>query len=312
MRGAIFLADALRVLHVLKPDTPEDVAAVLELLGTGPTAAALQPASPPPAPRQSAVDGRPVAEPEVPAPQAAAPPAAVTSVPSTVSEGLRALPAEPGRAVAALARTTPRREAPEPPFEPLLRPEWTRGVLFAAAATQVADGEVDLPRMVHLLAVRRPPARIPRRRRWSGRLGAQLLVDMGPGMAPYRADRTWLMRELADVIGRDGLSVLRFASNPLTAGPGPRSTWRRYAPPVSGLPVLVFSDATVFARQAPVGDWAQFAEDVATAGSPVVLITPVSAGSVPTGLRARAAVVELDSRTTMAKARLSVSRWRRR
>ncbi|WP_410666492.1 hypothetical protein [Amycolatopsis sp. cmx-4-68] len=313
MRSSIFLGDALEALHRLKPDNPQQAAKILEILNVGTPVGRLDPtgapggglfarAGEPPDPEPPAGPAAPVNPPR---------PAESRSVPSAVSVTERARPALPAGRFSALP------PAAEPPpstarfFDPLLRPEWTRGVLFAVAATEVAGREVDVPRTIELMAVRKPPRRLPRRRRWSVRLGAQFLVDLGPGMAPYRADRAWLLEKLGDAVGQERVSVLRFAGCPLrAAGPGPRSTWRPYRPPPLREPVVVFSDASVFDKRTTPAEWVAFAKIVARAGSSLTLVTPVSAESVPREVREQLSVVELSRRTTMVDARAANSRRR--
>lgn len=309
MRPSIFLGDALEALHRLKPDNPQQAAKILEILNVEFATAPRAPSS-----DRHARGSEPlVPEPPVGTTSPATPllPAAGRSVPSAVSVTERARPALPAGRFSALPPAT------EPPpstarfFDPLLRPEWTRGILFAVAATEVASREVDVPRTVELMAVRKPPRRLPRRRRWSVRLGAQFLVDLGPGMAPYRADRTWLLEKLGDAVGHERVSVLRFAGCPLrAAGPGPRSTWRPYQPPPLREPVVVFSDASVFDKRTRPTDWIAFAKIVARAGSSLTLVTPVAAESVPPEVREQLSVVELSQRTTMVDARAANSRRR--
>ena len=126
-------------------------------------------------------------------------------------------------------------------------------------------------------------------------------------MAPYRADRTWLIEELKDAVGHD--RAVRAPLRRLPAeGDRPRPTLDvAPRPPPCPQPVVVFSDATVFDKRTPTGDWVAFARCVTKAGSPLTLLTPVSAGSIPAEIRRRVNVVELNGQTTMADAQAATA-----
>lgn len=313
MRGEIFLGDALTALRFLAPETEGDAVVMLNLLRVRMSGARSASAAIPAALPKS----RPPAPPLIDAPQPGAR-ADVTSHPTAIPAkityhrggpapdfrwpgGVRALAVEPRVHLA--------------PFEPLLQPSWVRGVLFAAAATLVDGREIDTARWVATVARGMVPSTVPRRPRWSTRVGAQLLVDLGESMSPFRADRSWLIKELSNVVGRDNLDVQRFAECPLRAvGAGPRSHWRAYRPPPVGTPVLAFTDAGVLARgtTSAAEDWARFGTMVSRAGCGLVLITPLARSSVPGELRERAAVLSLDRDITMGAVRDAVERqWDR-
>lgn len=313
MRGEIFLGEALTALRLLAPETEGDAAAVLNLLGVRMSGAKSAPAAAPAT--------LPKPTPPPPPPIEAPPPGALPDLTSHPT----ALPAKityhrggptpdfrwPG-GVSALAMA-PR--AQPAPFEPLLQPSWVRGVLFAATATLVDGREIDTASWVATVARGMVPSTVPRRPRWSTRVGAQLLVDVGESMSPFRADRSWLIKELSNVVGRDHLDVQRFAECPLRAvGTGPRSTWRAYRPPPVGTPVLAFTDTGVFARgtTSAADDWVGFGAMVSRAGCALVLVTPLAPSSVPRDLRERAAVLSFDRDLTMGAVRDAVERqWGR-
>lgn len=313
MRGDIFFGDALTALTLLAPESERDAAAVLDLLGirmssAGSAPAALPTASPKPPPPPP---------PPIEVPQSGVLPDATnqpTARPAKITYHRDRLTPDfrwPG-GVSALAMAPGAQLAP---FEPLLEPSWVRGVLFAAAATLVDGREIDTASWVATVARGTVPSTVPRQRRWSTRVGAQLLVDIGESMSPFRADRSWLIKELSDVVGRDHIDVQRFAVCPLRAvGTGPRSTWRAYRPPPVRSPVLAFTDAGMFARgtTSAADDWASFGTMVNRAGCGLVLVTPLAPSSVPCELRERAAVLSFDRTLTMGVVRDAVARqWGR-
>lgn len=311
VRPEVFLGDGLRALHTLTPDNPAEAKAILDLLGLRATAPADRTSPVPPAVYErteepavtAAATGRPGPE------TTREPLGEDDTVPFRLLTRSRGNRGAAGRPVQLADPLPPWSPSPAVLFDPPLRREWTRGVLFASAAIPLDGHEVDVARAVQSMVTGVPPVRLPRRRRWSTRLGVQLLIDVGPGIAPYRADRNWLVTMLADVVGRETMTVLRFAGCPtLGAGRGARSSWREYEPPAAGVPVLVFSDVTAFSPEIHTALWMEFADRVTRAGCHLVLVTPLTAASVPPPLRARVAVVQLDRRTVMAQARRAVAR----
>lgn len=201
--------------------------------------------------------------------------------------------------------------------EPPWKGDWARGIMFAVVATPVESREVDQRALLRGVAGRQALRAVPRRRRFSTRRGAQLLLDHGPGMAPFRDDGLWLRELLGSIAGRDRIEVLRFRGapgrgvvrrDPLTVDP--------YRPPPPGTPVILFSD---LGRMRPpfagpgVADpreWRAFVHAVAHSGCPVVCLTPYESADYPAPLRKRVAFVPLDRRVSLRHAREATARAR--
>ncbi|WP_158942770.1 hypothetical protein [Streptomyces sp. ERV7] len=212
------------------------------------------------------------------------------------------------------ARTaTAARLSHEPPW----KADWARGIMFAVAATPVESREVDQRALLRGVVGRQALRAVPRRRRLSTRRGAQLLLDHGPGMAPFRDDAVWLRELVGSIAGRDRVDVLRFRGapgrgvvrhDPLTIDP--------YRPPPPGTPVILFSDLgrmrPPFAGRAVAGpqEWRDFVHTVAHSGCPVVCLTPYDSADYPALLRKKVAFVPLDRRVSLRHAREAAARVR--
>ncbi|MFI1171000.1 hypothetical protein [Streptomyces melanogenes] len=231
----------------------------------------------------------------------------VPAPPATEANGTESGPGLPERRAAAVPL------AHEPPW----KKDWARGIMFAAVATPVESREVDQRALLRGVAGRQALRSVPRRRRLSTRRGVQLLLDHGPGMAPFRDDGLWLRDLVGSIAGRDRIEVLRFRGapgrgvvrqDPLTIDP--------YRPPPPGTPVILFSDLgrmrPPFAGQGVAGpqEWRAFVHAVAHSGCPVVCLTPYDSGDYPAALRKRVAFVPLDRRVSLRHAQRATARVR--
>jgi hypothetical protein len=130
-----------------------------------------------------------------------------------------------------------------PAPEPLLEPLWTRQVLAGITATERPLGDLDVASLVRALAERRPLRRLPRKMRPTLRLGVQVLLDRDESMMVFFADQSALRRDIERLVGRERMTVLRCDRFPPTRVSELTSmTWRPYAPPPPGTPVLIVSD----------------------------------------------------------------------
>ena len=319
--AAVWLGDAFRAAAALDPDAAalDDVLALLRLRRE----------PPPPAPSVTgeAVAGGVLAVPTSPRRPAGGHAAATVTVREAVAGHrppdigapetpvVEHLPADPARAHAA-PRDLPRladvlaTTAPQPArHEPLLPPQQQRAVLAALCRRRTADGDLDVEVVVDRLARGEPVRRLPLTTRATSRRGIQVLTDFGDGMRPFLQDQDEACMALERIAGRDGCEVLRFAGTPLDdpgAGPGPVWTWRPYAPPTGGRPVLVLSDlgagADAVERAAIQRRWALFARRMRAAGNQVVALAPVPPYRLPPALRTALSVVTWDRSTRVADA----------
>ncbi|MER6913434.1 hypothetical protein ABT354_17345 [Streptomyces sp. NPDC000594] len=204
------------------------------------------------------------------------------------------------------------------PHEPPWKREWARGVMVAALSIPVESREFDQRELLRRVARQDALRSVPRRSRLTTRLGAQLLLDHGPAMAPFQDDRAWVRELAASVAGRDRLDVLRFRGtpgrgvvrrDPLDRGP--------YRAPQPGTPVVLFSDLgrtrhPLPDRWAPrPGEWTAFLDGVTRAGCPVICVTPYPGTDYPAALRRTVAFVPLDRSLSLRHAHAIVDRTRR-
>ena len=203
----------------------------------------------------------------------------------------------------------------DPPVEPLLVPRWTPGILNAALAVDRSDGVLDVDRLVEALGRLDLPSRLPRRTRWSVDSGAQVLVDLSEDMLPFRQDVLGLLRRVRDVVGRDRVTVLRFAGRPLTAiGPGRQDTWGGYVAPHTRAAVLVITNFGLASTRLGGDDeerereWLALARTLAGLRCPLVALVPNATARVPTRLRGAMALVEWDRGTSAASVLRAVGR----
>jgi hypothetical protein len=198
---------------------------------------------------------------------------------------------------------------PEP--EPLFAPEWTPALLTEALGVRVPSGLYDIGGMVKLAATAQPlrELRYPRR---TLSYGVQVLIDMGPGMAPFAQDCALLRREVARIAG-SGVQVMRFTGCPTRgAGQGPQP-WGGYRPPPAPTPVVVVTDLGLGGQEfaadwVGVGEWLGFAAQLRRAGCRPIAFVPYPRSRIPPELVTALNVVEWDRPTTIQDVRQVVSR----
>jgi hypothetical protein len=308
-RPAIFLGDMVRAVRKLEA-TGDDVPLIAEALGlatrrAGPSSRpAERPDEPPAGEGAREVEGAvPAAEPH--AEETAHSEASIlrSVVPSDVSRAR----VEPQRWTVGVP---PLPDDPEPgegkplPFEPLLVPHWTRGILTGVLSTLSKEGSLDEDRVVQALAERRPLRELPRLPLPTMRRGAQLLIDRGEGMVPFLADADWMVESIRLVVGAERLEILNFAGNPEQGcGQGPAIDWEPYRPPPPATPVVLLTDLglgrpPLSEEWAGPDEWHSFAQLVRHAGCPLVAFVPYSRERWPQQLIAAITIIPWDRTTT--------------
>jgi hypothetical protein len=202
-----------------------------------------------------------------------------------------------------------------PPHEPLLHAGWTRAILSAACATSLADGPVDLPRLVEAIARCRPVTELPRETLPSLARGIELLIDRGENLMPFVRDLRVLQQELVSVVGRDRTRIRYFDGCPtLGCGTGPRSSWkRRFEPPPSDTPIVVLTDlgmarASAARTAATERTWMQFFQTARSAGCSVIVFAPYPLSRWPPALSRVVRAIPWDRPTTVSTVRQAVLR----
>jgi hypothetical protein len=213
----------------------------------------------------------------------------------------------PWEAVEALARYDPVVHGRDLPHEPLWEPAWTRELVAAALTTRATGHTIDESRAVNTIAHGRPLTDVPLIPRRTLSRGVQVLVDVGEAMVPYARDRTQLVRQIGLVAGHSRVTVLRFSSTPLRgAGASGRPTWRRYAPPEPGTPVLALTDLGIGGHPVDTGRasaaaWLQLAGWLERRASRLIALVPYPPARWPTALRRAITILRWDRPTTVAE-----------
>jgi hypothetical protein len=199
-------------------------------------------------------------------------------------------------------------------IEPLLVPAWMRNLLAALVATSRAAGAIDIDALVSRVSHGYPIDRIPRRVIASVRAGAQILVDRGESMMPYRRDADPLIARLEQVLGAERIQRWRFDGIPDLVFTSSKLRQRPYAPPPAGTPVVVLSDLGIRdLRELRVGRaaaWLAFARRVRAAGCPLVALAPYPARDWPPALARAIPIVSWDRATTVGDVRRALRRGR--
>jgi hypothetical protein len=200
-----------------------------------------------------------------------------------------------------------------PPFEPLFRPNATRGILSAAVATESGDGPIDLELLVDRIARRAHLDEIPREPVPTLRRGLQLLVDMSEALMPFSRDQDWLRATLEKLVPADRLEMLFFAGCPgRGAGTGLRSEWTGYRyPSRPGTVILLLTDLGIgrplfSTERADAAEWREFALGARRAGCPLVALTPYASQRWPAGLEDVMKIIEWDRRTNATRVRMVI------
>jgi hypothetical protein len=309
MRAPVSLRDALIAMAELAPRDEATRGDLLRLLGlAGPragetavaaTAPERTPPPPPPGDRATAPS---------PAPRPSSAPAPVRSeaVPATlVKSGTTTTPARPPWLAVptreVLARASAAATAPPPP--PILAPLEARGIYTAALATWVREGDPDAGAAIRERAAGRPFREIPRIPLRTLRRGVQLLLDVGPSMAPFVSDVSALERSLALLFGDGQIERLFFARCPTrqvrSGRRAPRRTWRA---PARGVPLLVVSDFGIV-RPSQDGDaatpaeWRRFADAVRAEGHRIVGLVPFAPARWPSAVAEAVTLVHWSEHT---------------
>jgi hypothetical protein len=194
-----------------------------------------------------------------------------------------------------------------------------RGILSAALATLVPEGDLDIDAIVDIVGRGRALDRLPRLPAPTLRGGAQLLLDISAGMDPYLEDQQQILNALDDILADDRLDVLYFAGCPdRGAGRGPRDGWVPWTPPPRGVPVVVLSDLGIGGPvldedRATPAEWLRFAQRVQAEGHTLVALVPYDASRWPAALAREMVLIHWSERTTVGAVRRTIRHaWRRR
>ncbi|MFD4676460.1 hypothetical protein ACFWNN_42530 [Lentzea sp. NPDC058450] len=313
MRGEIWFGDLVRAVAVLgATDDPAEVEQVARLLGLTGTDAPPKgpgtgddPAAPPVAePGEVKAAARSSGEP--PAPERSPPrprtPSSVVVrehhevVPLTERDWADAVPLEV---------PTQRHRSARPPHHRLLPPKSERAILQAILSHRVPDGQIDVPRLVDMVARGRPVRTLPRLQVPTMRFGVQVLVDMSPAMDLFARDQDSLVEQVRGLVGKHATDTRNFVACPLRD--------KGYRPPAPGSRVLVLSDFGMGGRpltpeRCRPREWEAFVQLLRSHECSPVGLVPFPARRWPSWLVALLPLVTWDRETTVSRAQVRMSR----
>ena len=198
------------------------------------------------------------------------------------------------------------------PAGPLFDPRQERALLAGLCACLDEDDSLDVDRLVTVLADGSALRELPRQRSWGTRRGLQVLIDDGPGMAPFRGDITRLMTRLATLMPVDRLQRAAFEGSPMRGCRMPRRRATAWRPPARDSAVLVITDLGIAETDPPgsrasVAEWLGFADAAQAAGVQLRALVPYPATRWPRLLRSRLHPLPWDRQTTAALVRRTLA-----
>lgn len=187
------------------------------------------------------------------------------------------------------------------PFEPLLHPLGTRAIVGAVVATPRA-GAIDVDGVAGRIARRQALEPLPRHR-FAGVPGTVVvIVDCGPGMAPFAPDAEALVVRIASVAGRDRTQIARVYQSPQIRTYGGSST--PLALPPRGSAVVALSDLGIAPAEQRVPhlheDWLVFAAELHARSCRLVAFVPYPPTRWPRSLGAKMILLPWDRTTGLA------------
>jgi hypothetical protein len=204
------------------------------------------------------------------------------------------------------------RTAATPLTEPLLQPDWIRGILSGALSVSRLDGAIDIPTLIERICRGNAVENLPRLRWATLARGVQVWIDRGEGMTPFVDDQKWLEHRIRHVAGSHAVEVIYFSSSPIRkAGKGSRLTWkpfRELPPPRTGTTIVALTDlgipeARLRERQAQPEEWIEFSRHFQNLGCPVVAFVPYPKARWPEELLKHIVVIPWDRKTSASRIR---------
>jgi len=296
------IGDVLRAWHRLQPQDPETRARIAAALGVH--------WSPP-------VEVQPPApQPQIPEP--IGPPAleeaAQLETPSGPQRSFDLYTSAPvsdtstaGEILGETAMEIYRELLPFPAKEPLLNPQWTRGIFSTRLSQAVASRTVDIDAIIRSEFQARPLDRLPWKRVFTMSSGVRCFIDISAPFDIFIEDRAQVLRALRAIAGFERVSVTFFETLPdgteARAEPG---TEGAAAPEAPILLLTDFGHYSVFGRHwALHEEWLAWVERERARGTTrIVALTPLEAAQWPAVLLSEMEIVLWDWQTGVGKRRL--------
>lgn len=197
-----------------------------------------------------------------------------------------------------------------PPYIPLFAPIGSRPILTGVLATDGPGGPIDLNRLVERIARGIPITDIPRLPRPSLFRGVYVLVDVNLAMEPFANDQRKLLDSLRELVGQSMAEVNWYDSFPARCGPGAAGSWKPFAPPHRGTPVLVLGDLGIGALAEELeAQWLDLARFLARRDSRLVALVPYPEDRWPAALVEVLNMVVWDRSTSITDITFRLRPW---
>ena len=194
----------------------------------------------------------------------------------------------------------PEDSAPSLPWEPLFNLQWSRAIISTMARIRTPAGPPDVETLVAAAAERQPMFSLPATVLETAS-GADVLLDVGDGMAVFGRDQADLLQLMERVLGGGCVSAYRFWGSPMR-GVISRFSFepQTYHPPPEGWPVVLLSDLGIGAGMAAPAaqEWRDFANLVNSAGCHLIALVPYPPRRWPAGITSCMDVLYWDRRTS--------------
>jgi hypothetical protein len=202
---------------------------------------------------------------------------------------------------------------PLPKYFPLLSPIWTRGIVVEILSTEINEGLPDMRELIELISHCKPITQIPYQSSSTIRRGAQVLIDAGPGSAPYMRDQTFLLEQIENIVGSDGVDTWDFIGTPIKyAVSYSDPNCSNYRLPPSGTPIIMLTDLGIAAPQfnpevTTHSEWIEFAHFVRAERCPLLAFVPFNPNRWPNALKNHIAMIQWDYKTSILTIRKFMS-----
>lgn len=192
-------------------------------------------------------------------------------------------------------------------IEPLFPPDTERSLLTSMLLRSAQKQDVDVSRLVRLIAGLEAFSKLPLQRRVSARGDVQVLLDQSTRMDPFVEDQIHIVKSLYRLLPDERLQVRYCQSSPPDeAIKLSRRSGYRYPP--RGTLVLLISDlgqgGGLFAPYVPDPEqWVDFASRLAARGCDFLVLAPVSPDRIDKRLSRHLAIIPWDRRFSAAAIR---------
>jgi len=192
-----------------------------------------------------------------------------------------------------------------PKFLPLLTPTWTRAIISKLLSVNIEDDIPNITELINILAENQPLDQIPYQKSPSLRRGTHVLVDSGPGLAPYIRDQLQLIEEIQQTVGPDRVDIWGFVGTPLEHAIHYKThTETTYRPPPYGTPILLLTDLGIAVpplsiEVGTIEEWVQFLSYFSRNGFTVFALVPYKEDRWPSDLRNLITIIEWNHTTSV-------------